>query len=200
MFTGYALRGTIGKFLKGHNLSVRAKRILLSYSALALVCLGFAFSLISSYILGPLIFSVVFYSAYIYFMGNLATSKKTRSLKKRIEESQFRPIAEKLRVLMENEKLYKNPDLNLDTLVLKLGKGRHFLSQLLNDNLQKNFFQYVNEYRIQEACGMLSEQQALSIEAIGYEVGFRSKSALFAAFKKIKGTTPAKYQAGIGTD
>jgi AraC-like DNA-binding protein len=64
----------------------------------------------------------------------------------------------------------------------------------LNDKLGKGFTLYVNEHRIQEACRILSTDENLTIEAIGEEVGFNSKSTFFSAFKKLKGMTPAMYQ------
>ncbi len=199
VLAGFGIRKNIQKFFKGQSQLITHKNVVVVFISLTLVCLGFAISLVSSYILGPLFFSFLFYGTFAYFMVYLKANKPTKIPRKRIEDEHFQSVALKLESLMETEKLYKNPDLNLDTLVERLGKGRHFLSQLLNDNLQKNFFQYVNEYRVQEACGMLSKKQALSVEAIGYEVGFRSKSAFFAAFKKIKGTTPSKYISEIGT-
>lgn len=199
ILAGLSIWKSIREFFTGQFLSTITKKVVALYISVVLVCVGFAVSLVSSYILGPLFFSLVFYGTFAYCMGNRKRTVRSKSSRRKIEDAQFQPVAQKLAALMETEKLYKNPDLNLDILVDKLGKGRHFLSQLLNDNLEKNFFQYVNEFRIKEACSMLSSKHALSVEAIGYEVGFRSKSAFFAAFKKIKGTTPSKYRASIST-
>ncbi|MBL7757174.1 MAG: AraC family transcriptional regulator, partial [Chitinophagaceae bacterium] len=55
------------------------------------------------------------------------------------------------------------------------------------------FTLFVNEYRIDAACRMLSQPTNFTIEAVGDEVGFNSKSTFFAAFKKIKGLTPNAY-------
>ena len=82
----------------------------------------------------------------------------------------------RLTVLMEQEALFKNPELNLELLAGRLSISKHLLSQLLNENLNKNFYQYVYDYRILEACG------------------FQSRSSFFAAFKKKMGSTPSKYR------
>ena len=196
---GLGIRRNIRDFFTSQYLSTIKEHVVVLYMSIVLVCIGFSVSLVSSYILGPLFFTFVFYGTFAYFMRNRKSKVRSKSSRRKIEDAQFQAVAQKLAALMETEKLFKNPDLNLDILVGKLGKGRHFLSQLLNENLEKNFFQYVNEFRIQEACGLLSSKHALSVEAIGYEVGFRSKSAFFAAFKKIKGTTPSKYRSAIST-
>ena len=69
------------------------------------------------------------------------------------------------------------------------------LSQLLNDNLGKGFSLYLNEYRVGEAEKLLlSSNDRYTIEAIGYESGFRSKSSFFSIFKKINGNTPSTFK------
>jgi len=92
------------------------------------------------------------------------------------------------------EELYKNPNLKLSDLALKMNISAHQLSQLLNDNLGKSFSTYINEYRINEACEKIENGSYLKIEEIGYEVGFNSKSTFFSTFKKIMSTTPLLYK------
>jgi YesN/AraC family two-component response regulator len=68
------------------------------------------------------------------------------------------------------------------------------LSQFLNNNLGKNFTSFVNEFRINNACEIITSNDKLTLESVGYDVGFNSKSTFFAAFKKHTGTTPLNYQ------
>jgi AraC-like DNA-binding protein len=95
---------------------------------------------------------------------------------------------------MTNEKLFLNPHLKLSDLATEVNISAHQLSQILNENVGKNFSEFINEYRINEACLLLFTHENLSIDGIGYEVGFNSKSTFFAAFKKQKGVTPAIFQ------
>lgn len=162
------------------------------YFALLAVCLGFAVSLSTTYILGPLVFSVILYWTFGYLVLN--TSKKRKSYNKEIDESLFKSVNKRLIEIMESERLYRDADLNLELLASRLGVSKHFLSQMLNHNLKRTFHQFINEYRIKEACHLLLEKTPYSVEAIGYEVGFRSKSAFFATFKRFNGTTPSKYK------
>jgi AraC-like DNA-binding protein len=93
--------------------------------------------------------------------------------------------------------LYKDPNLKLNDLARGINISSHLLSQLLNDNLGKSFNTYINEYRIREACKLIEINHHLTFEAIGYEVGFNSKSTFYTAFKKIKDTTPALFKESI---
>jgi AraC-like DNA-binding protein len=70
------------------------------------------------------------------------------------------------------------------------------LSQVLNDNLKKNFKQYINLLRIQAATEMIKKKHHITLEAIGMDSGFKSKSAFYEAFKSIQGQTPAKFRKG----
>ena len=116
------------------------------------------------------------------------------SLAKKIDQEEFDRLNQRLTALMEEDKVYRNPDISLESLASQLAISRHLLSQLLNNNLNQNFYQYINNYRIQDACEMLRDNKPFSIEAIGYEVGFNSRSSFFSSFKKLKGMTPARYQ------
>ncbi|MEN1785619.1 MAG: helix-turn-helix domain-containing protein [Bacteroidota bacterium] len=193
LFTGIALRKDIQQVITSAGANGKVKQSVLLFLAVLLIKLGFVLSLKSTYILGPLVFSIVFYGIlrYDYFENG---SVSTKSQRKRLDQDQLQTMAKKLTTIMEQDQIYQDADLSLDILVKKLGTNRHFLSQMLNDHFGKNFFQFVNEYRVEAACSLLTNKQPYRIEAIGYEVGFRSKSAFFATFKKIKGMTPAQYK------
>jgi len=103
-------------------------------------------------------------------------------------------LIQKMEQIMSQQKVFRNPDLKLGGLAKLLNVSSHQLSQLLNENLENNFTTYVNSYRIEEACSMLLTDNRLTLEAVGYEVGFNSKSTFFTAFKKHVGMTPLSYQ------
>jgi AraC-like DNA-binding protein len=82
----------------------------------------------------------------------------------------------------------------LPLLAQELNIRPQLLSQFLNDNVQKSFTQFINEYRVQEAKRLLKENTDLKIDAVGMECGFNSSSTFYSAFKKITGVTPATFQ------
>jgi AraC-like DNA-binding protein len=112
---------------------------------------------------------------------------------KKINDTDANALASQLKKLLSDKKLYKNPDLKISDVANQLNIPVHQLSQLLNDNIGKNFPSIINEYRILEAKEMLLQNDKYTLEAIGYECGFKSKSAFYTAFKKHVGLTPAKY-------
>ncbi|HNQ68242.1 MAG TPA: helix-turn-helix domain-containing protein [Bacteroidales bacterium] len=100
---------------------------------------------------------------------------------------------------IETEKAYLNPDLNMSVLSEKLQIPKHNITEVLNVELGKNFFRLINEYRIEEVKKQLSDpKNNYSIEAIGYECGFNSKSAFFTVFKNLTGMTPNMYKERYG--
>ena len=105
----------------------------------------------------------------------------------------------KLKSMMTEEELYKRPDIKLKDIASELHIIPHKLSQLLNDNVGKSFAQFINEYKIDEAKRLLKENNQFTLEAIGYEAGFSSKSAFYATFKKVVGKTPSEYQKDLNS-
>jgi AraC-like DNA-binding protein len=80
----------------------------------------------------------------------------------------------------------------------KLNIPKHHLTEVLNNTLGKNFFQFVNEYRVAAVKKQLDKPNNLySIEAIGYECGFNSKSTFFSVFKTLTGQTPKNYRQAV---
>ncbi|MBO9154799.1 helix-turn-helix domain-containing protein [Chitinophaga sp. GCM10012297] len=146
------------------------------------------------YISGPLSFTILLFAGIILTLGSVKFETAAKAEKKKIAENDAKRWLEKLDEALQDKTLYKDPNLKLNDLAQKINISQHQLSQLLNDNLGKSFSTYINEYRINEACKLISSNGALTFEAIGYEVGYNSKSTFYAAFRKIKDTTPALYK------
>lgn len=152
----------------------------------------------TSYIVGALSFSFVFYLIILLFI--FKTSKNTSFFKeqekyknKEIDTETLELIKSKLSIVKDKE-LYCNPNLTLTDVAKELKLPAHTLSQFLNDNFSKPFSLFINELRIKKAKELLLLPNLYTIEAIGYESGFNSKSTFFTTFKKITGQTPSEYQ------
>ncbi len=147
---------------------------------------------------GSLLFSFVLYANFLILFSKKNEQPVVKDIpkytNKKISEDLVENFVSRLERLMHSEELYKNPNLKLGDLAIKMNMSAHQLSQLLNDNLEKSFATYINEYRIGEACQKIENGSFLKIEEIGYEVGFNSKSTFFSTFKKIKNTTPLLYK------
>lgn len=111
----------------------------------------------------------------------------------RVAPSVAKTIAEDMTKHMEQQQLFKKPDLNLPQLSELIGLSTHDISDVLNNQLQTSFYDFVNQYRVNHACSLLQSSDLNAID-IGFEAGFNSKSAFYNAFKKVTHTTPAQYR------
>ncbi|WP_299474291.1 AraC family transcriptional regulator [uncultured Roseibium sp.] len=102
-------------------------------------------------------------------------------------------IAAKLRKAMASDTLYLDPNLSLWALARHTGVSENYISQVLNEEVGQNFFDFVNGYRIEAAKTRLSESDE-TILAIALEAGFNSRSSFYTAFKKVTGQTPTAYR------
>lgn len=101
----------------------------------------------------------------------------------------------RLKLYIENEKPYLNPELSLQSLADSLDMTRHQLSSLINSNYNKSFYDLVHEFRVAETLERLKSAQSknYTIETIAYDSGFNSKATFNRVFKKVTGKTPSAY-------
>ena len=106
---------------------------------------------------------------------------------------------EKLILLMQDQQVYLDQDLNLKTLADKLGLSNGYLSQIINQYESKNFFEFVNGYRVEAVKEKITDPKYdhLNLLGIAYESGFKSKSTFNLVFKKLTGLTPSAYKKSI---
>ena len=105
-------------------------------------------------------------------------------------------LKDNLIALLENEKIYKENDINLEILAERLNTTRHNASQVINEHFDLNFHELINKYRINEAKNIfdLDYQKNLNIIDVAYEVGYNNKVTFNKAFKKDTNLTPSEYQ------
>ena len=94
--------------------------------------------------------------------------------------------------LMNEEKIYRNPNLKLELLAKKIALPVNKLSRVINTNYLMNFSQFVNKYRIEEAIELLNNP-SVRIEEIYLKVGYYTRSTFNRAFKIHTGQTPPDY-------
>ncbi|MEM8525545.1 MAG: AraC family transcriptional regulator [Bacteroidota bacterium] len=102
----------------------------------------------------------------------------------------------KLEQVMEEEQLFLQTELDLQELATQLQLSRQRLSEVLNQGLQTNFYNYINNYRIEYAAQLLENPKYthFTAEGIGYESGFASRSTFFKLFKLKYSLSPAAYR------
>ena len=101
--------------------------------------------------------------------------------------------AAKLLSVVKRHQLWRQPSLTLSELATHLSLPAKVVSGILNDDLDKNFFEFINELRCDDAAMQITSTPT-SILDIGYQCGFNSKTAFNRAFKKHLEITPSHYR------
>jgi AraC-like DNA-binding protein len=106
-------------------------------------------------------------------------------------------LSAKLQDLMEQQKVYKKEGLTIGQLAELMNEQEYRLRRLINGQLGfRNFNDFLNQYRVNEACEILSDpgQTKKTILEIAYDLGYQSIGPFNKAFKDLKGTTPTAYR------
>lgn len=122
------------------------------------------------------------------------STEQTRPIVKRRPTSKEIFLTHALAKKME-EKLYLNPKLTLNDLALAIGTNKSYLSEFLNSQ-GKSFYDYINDYRIAEACRIIDSAKTgerISITNVAARSGFNSISSFNRYFYKKKEMTPTVY-------
>ncbi len=183
------------------KLDPRERYILAIALSMLFITLTYQFALFIkgfTYIWGSLIFSLSFY----YLAGRVLLSPKPV-----IPKAGTQPPLEngaalfaQVEELMHTKKPFLNPKLKLDELAVMADLSRHQLSRVLNEEYEHGFSHYIKAHRVNEARRLIKVRHELSLEGIGYEAGFSSKSSFFEAFKKITHTTPSAYKKSLSQE
>ncbi len=124
-------------------------------------------------------------------------SEQTKKYKKSALDSKLgQALKTELEAHMKNASPFLDNKLTLTRLADQMGISSNYLSQVINEQAGKNFFDYVNGYRVEVAKQHLLDpnKQTLGILGIAHESGFNSKTAFYTAFKKHTGMTPSQYK------
>jgi len=119
-----------------------------------------------------------------------------RYSKSGLKEKQAELYLNKLITFVENDKPYLNRDLSIQDLADMTGIPRHHITQVLNENHKKNFFTFINEYRVKEVISRFGDPKNnnFTILGIAFDSGFNSKTTFNSFFKSQTGLTPSEYR------
>jgi len=111
-----------------------------------------------------------------------------------LDESTRNSILIAIKRYMEDETGFKNTQLNLLELSNATGVTTNNLSEVLNQQEGKNFYQFVNEYRVNHVCEQLKSDKSSRVLDLALAAGFSSKSTFNAVFKQFTGLSPTQYR------
>lgn len=149
--------------------------------------------------------AIIIYTAFVFLLGFMAlmnaqvftqTFDKPKYQNSPLTNQTTHNHIAQIRQLMEEEKVFKNPELNLPRLAEMLDMPTYQLSQIVNEHLASNFADFVNQYRVNEAKELLTDPKYdhYKIAGVAYESGFNNLSSFNTAFKKRVQLTPSQYR------
>jgi AraC-like DNA-binding protein len=164
----------------------------------------FSFTVGDSLMYGSLVFVIFFIGYYgikqkaIYSESQDETMFETNAKYQRsgLRMTENDPNLARLLTMMETEKLYRNSKLSLKELAVSMNFTENNLSQLINNGLGKSFYDFINEYRVNEVIEVIKSKQLehLTLLGIAFESGFNSKSSFNSIFKQKTGMTPSEFK------
>jgi len=175
--------------------------IVLTFSGLTIVPITFVALAVFFFINSIYFATFLKPSVFRKFPHQIVITSKQETAKQKYENSTLQDaqkdkLAEKIVAYVESEKPYQESELTLPDLADQVKIQPHYLSQIINQQLNCTFLDFINGYRVEAAKKMLrsDDYDHYTILAIAYEAGFNSKTAFYSAFKKNVGTTPSGYR------
>lgn len=96
--------------------------------------------------------------------------------------------------LMEEEQLFRKPDLRLTDIATRLHTNTTYISACINSQMGLSFPRFVTQYRIRYAQEQMMRFPDKKLSSIIYEAGFASENSFFRSFKAETGCTPAEWK------
>ena len=114
-----------------------------------------------------------------------------------VEPEMVARLTDQLKQIMDEQKPYLQMNFSLPMLAQLCKSNVHVVSQVINESFNKSFFEWVADYRIEEAKKLLKTKSHLKIEEIAELVGYNAKSSFNTGFKRITGTTPSEFRNNV---
>ncbi|KAA1193948.1 helix-turn-helix transcriptional regulator [Pseudohalioglobus sediminis] len=120
-------------------------------------------------------------------------------LKSGLRDEEVERLWEKLTALMEEDKPYLEPGLKIGDLARRVGSRADYLSQVINTKSRMNFYEFINKFRVDEACLLLEADlnRRHNIADIAQDAGFSSINVFNRHFKRLRNTTPSAYRKNL---
>jgi AraC-like DNA-binding protein len=122
-------------------------------------------------------------------------TQQTESRQIKIKPQLVQELEKNIYNLMEQEKWYLNSELTIQDVAEKLKTNKQYISEVINKSFRKNFYDFINDYRIEEFKRLVAQpgSDRMNILGIAFEAGFNSKATFNAVFKKKTSVTPSEY-------
>jgi AraC-like DNA-binding protein len=147
------------------------------------------------YIAGPLFYTFLIY-AFSYLFLNRHNFNLDKYGSSTLDKDASRDLFHKVKTLFIEQRIFLEPGISINTVAEKLAISPRLVSQVINENEQQNFYEFVNHYRIEIAKAFLSDPKNVNqrIATIAFDAGFGIVTSFNVAFKKKTGITPSEYK------
>jgi AraC-like DNA-binding protein len=205
--TGYSLWLTHVLYTLGRT-RVRSRFELFFFSLFSVLAVGvllFGFSLpyidpsyfFTFYAVAIALAMVLVVAALLSFpdlLADIAEAAKASYATSTLGEVNVDAAKTKLQQLMAEDRIYQQEDINLSSVAQAMSLSSHQLSELINTEFGVSFSKFVRQHRVEQAIELLKAEPTASVLSISMQVGFRSQSNFYAAFKEITGRSPSFYR------
>lgn len=177
------------------NIVVWYRNILIGATLIWIHYVGNLFDFKMYYIRGPIFYSLLIYAfSYLFLNRHKFTLQKYNS--SNLDKESSRQLFNRIKALFYAEEIYLDTQVTLDLVSKKLGVKSREISQAINENTQQNFYEFVNQYRVENAELLLKhpDYKNAKIATIAYDSGFGNVTSFNLAFKKKTGLTPSAYR------
>jgi len=166
----------------------------MEYNSFLTLLPGFPIYFVHTFTLSAFVFWISINGFKQYYPLKIFTSKPSQD-DVVMNEKELSGLVEKLKLLMTKDKVFLNPDVNLELLSKYLEISEKHCSYILRKGMEMNFNQYVNNFRIAAFKERIKEGQnkTFTLTSIAYECGFNSKSTFNRVFKSTCGVTPSEF-------
>ena len=171
--------------------------IITMYNLITLLLNVLGFNLYQeSEFIGALIFLLLIVMIGIHTLNQPNIYLYVESRKSGMNVSTLEKLKTELENYMVESRVYLNADLRLDDLANSMNISLHELSRVINEGFNKNFFEFVNDYRIKHAKSLLleSNEENPKLFSIAIDSGFNTKGSFNRTFKRHVGTSPSSFR------
>ncbi|MEO7989795.1 MAG: helix-turn-helix domain-containing protein [Chryseolinea sp.] len=185
----------ITKNLQSARLLPWYRNIVMGVSLIWFLYVGIFIDFIPFYILGAIFFSFLIYIfSYLLLKRHVFTLEKYSNSS--IDPVTSRQLLQQIKELFTEKEIYLGSNVSLKTVAESLSVTAREVSQVINEHEQKNFSEFVNQYRITKAKVLLADQAYAheKIETIAFDCGFGNVTSFNLSFKTETQMTPSQYR------
>jgi AraC-like DNA-binding protein len=135
-------------------------------------------------------------SDYFDSPGSFLSFPNLKYQKSSLSEDDKEKLLAKIRKEMELNSYFTNNLASLSGLSKQINESSHHVSQVINEKMNKNFFELLAYYRVEHAKKLIKgdKEGKIIVEELAEMVGYNSKSSFNTAFRKYTGKTPSEYR------